>query len=117
MKENALFDRAEALATSWTEAAKQRRAMIPNDPAADIIDYCASEMLEVLSRAAHDDEEISVADYAALHHRSPSTVRRWCSAGVIASRPNGRGYLIRRGEPAPNRNGVERDAAERDVAA
>lgn len=98
---SAIVARLTALAESWRTDASRRRAMSNGDLAADILEFCASELDEEMRDAAEADEELSVAQYAALHGRSVSTVRRWCQLGYIVARPVGRGYVIRRGEPTP----------------
>jgi hypothetical protein len=89
------------LAAQWHQDAATRRRMSAGDVGADILDYCAGTLLETLREAAEADEELSVAAYAALQHKSVSTVRRWCQLGMIRARKVGREYLVRRGEPAP----------------
>lgn len=98
---SATENRLAALADSWRQDAATRRRMSAGDVGADILDYCAVALTEVMREAADDDEELSVAAYAALHHRSVSTVRRWCQLGMVRARKVGREYLVRRGEPAP----------------
>lgn len=93
--------RLTSLATLWQNEAQRRRQMSAGDVGADVLEFCASELAEELRNAADADEELSVAQYAALHGRSPSTVRRWCQLQYITARPVGRGYVIRRGEPTP----------------
>lgn len=97
----ATADRLTALATRWHQDAETRRRMSAGDVGADILDYCARALTETLREAADDDEELSVAAYAELHHKSVSTVRRWCQLGMVVARKVGREYLIRRGEPTP----------------
>lgn len=94
-------ERLAALAAAWRADAEKRARMFAGDPAADILAYCATELEAALRESADADEELSVAAYAALHGKSPSTVRRWCALGMIPARQKGRDYVIRRGEPTP----------------
>ncbi len=94
--------RLHSLAASWREDAHKRRKMSAHDASADVLDYCASELDAELNDVRYADEEVEVAEYAAMHGRAASTVRRWCQEGIIAARASGRGYRIRRGEPCPD---------------
>jgi hypothetical protein len=95
-----LMTRAQALASIWRNDAKKRRTISPQDNAADILEYCASELMAEFDALA--DDELTVAQYAEMHQRAPSTVRRWCQRGLIPCREAGREYRIRRGTPCPN---------------
>ncbi len=70
---------------------------------ADVIHSLAAELVQVMSVASVEDEELSPAEFAALPHinKSASTVRRWCQHGRIECRPVGRDYRIRRGTLPP----------------
>lgn len=94
-------DRIESLADSWRAEANRRRAMSPHDVGADLLDYCASELLSELRDVRSADEELTPEEYAAENRRSISTVRRWCKTGALPARKVGRGWVIRRGTPAP----------------
>lgn len=102
MPHQAISDRLSALAATWRQDAARRLRMSSHDATAGVLEYCAAEMLAELSDAGADDEEVSVAEYAAKHGKSVSTVRAWCRSGALIARPVGREYRIRRGEPCPN---------------
>ena len=97
----ATHQRLSALATSWRTDAETRAKMFAADPSAQLLRFCADALEAELRDVAEADEELSVAAYAALHGKSPSTVRRWCQLGMIPARQAGREYVIRRGEPTP----------------
>jgi excisionase family DNA binding protein len=97
----ATHHRLASLASTWREEAKKRRRMSAHDVSADVLDFCASEMLSELQDASAADREITVAEFAELHDVSVSTVRRWCQTGALTARQAGREYRIRRGEPCP----------------
>ena len=71
------------------------------DAGADVLAYCADELLSELRDLAEADEELSAAAYADLHGKAVSTVCRWCRTGALLARREGRDYVIRRGEPCP----------------
>lgn len=98
---NATTHRLQSLATMWRAEAAKRRRMSAHDVSADVLDFCAGEMLAELRDANEADEELTVAQYATLHEVAISTVRRWCQVGALACRQVGREYRIRRGEPCP----------------
>jgi hypothetical protein len=89
------------LVDAWRADAERRRQISAGDAAADVLTYCAEQLDAALRTQDNDDEELSVADFAALHGKSVSTVRRWCQLGHITARQVGREYVIRRGEPTP----------------
>lgn len=97
----ATHQRLTTLAASWRTDADRRKKMFAGDPGAEILRYCADELEAELRDAAEADEELSVTEYAALHGKSVSAVRRWCQRGLITARQVGREYVIRRGEPTP----------------
>ena len=94
--------RIAALAASWRLESLRRRRMSSHDVTADILEHCASELDAELADASDADEELTVQQYAELHGKSVSTVRRWCQTGAISTTPHGREYRIRRGEPCPS---------------
>lgn len=109
--------RAAQIVQEFEGEATKRRAISPHDLTADVFAYCAKAVAEVLATSGEDeDEEISVAEYAALHRRSPSTVRGWCAEGLITATRKGRDWVIRRGEPCPSFGG-ERAGRSPDEAA
>lgn len=110
MSSNSTIVAARALSSDWVKEAASRRAISAQDSAADVLEYCAKHMLEVLDVAANEDEELSVVEYALLHDKAASTVRRWCQANLIGCRVEGREYLIRRGEQCPNFVGAKKSA-------
>lgn len=89
------------LVTAWRADAERRRQVSAGDAAADVLCFCADQLDRAVRAQADADEELSVADFAALHGKSVSTVRRWCQRGMITARQVGREYVIRRGEPTP----------------
>lgn len=93
--------RLEALAAQWRADAEKRRRMSANDVGADMLAYCADELMAEVTDTSEADEEISAAAYALLHGKSAKTVRRWCRDGLVLARQAGRDWKIRRGEPAP----------------
>lgn len=97
----ATASRIRSLADSWKKDAEKRRKMSSLDFAADILEHCASELENELRDVENADEELTVGSYAALHHKAPSTVRRWCMTGALPARRVGSEYRIRRGEPCP----------------
>jgi len=90
----------DSLPGIWRADAATLRKMRA-DEKADVLEYCADELTAVLADTSDDDEEVTVAEFAAMHHRAASTVRGWCKTGKILSRSVGREYVIRRGEPCP----------------
>ncbi len=91
-----------SLASTWEQEVERRRKMSAHDAMADAIEYCASELRSELRRATDGDVELTPDEYAALHGKSSSTVRRWCKSGRLVSRAVGREYRIRKGEPCPD---------------
>lgn len=89
------------LAATWHTEATRRRAMSTNDAIADALDYCAKELASEVRDVTEADTELSAEAYADLHGVSAATVRRWCMSGAITANKVGRGWTIRRGEPAP----------------
>jgi hypothetical protein len=98
---NATAARIRSLVDSWKSDAEKRRKMSSLDFAADILEHCASELENELADAENADETVSVATYAAMHGKAPSTVRRWCQSGALPAQRKGGEYVIRRGEPCP----------------
>lgn len=98
--------RAAEVVQEFEREATKRRAISLHDVTADVFAHCAKAVAAVLASSGEDeDEEISVSEYAALHHRSPSTVRGWCADGLITATRKGRDWVIRRGEPCPSFGG------------
>lgn len=101
MSAPATASRIRSLAASWKLDAAKRRQMSSLDFAADILEHCASELESELRDAEDADRLLTVREFAALHDKAPSTVRRWCQSGALPATRRGRGYDIRRGEPCP----------------
>lgn len=99
----------KALASEWLADATKRRALSARDVAADALDYCAGALSETVVRLSDATAEITVREYAALHGRPLSTVRRWCLSGALRARRVGRDWMIRRGDAPPAFGGTEPD--------
>ena len=93
--------RCQQIIAEWRADAARRKAVSASDQQADVFVFCANTLEAALNAAADEDEEISTAEYAAMHHRGVSTIRRWCKAGLLVATKKGKDYVIRRGEPCP----------------
>jgi len=90
---------ATNVATKWEVEAVRRRAFSKVDPVADTLEFCARDLRLSLDHAAL--EEVTTAEYARMHKRSPQAVRMWCRRGLILCRKDGSEYYIQRGTAAP----------------
>ncbi len=70
-------------AQSWREEVARRRKVSAVDPVADALDYCAAEILELVSAAEKEGVTLTVAEYARRVRKDPATVRRWCRSGQV----------------------------------
>lgn len=98
----ALAQACKALVEEWSVDATKRRALSQHDVAADALDYCAGALSETVVRLSDATAELNVREYAALHGRPLSTVRRWCQKGALRARRKGRDWMIRRGDAPPS---------------
>lgn len=108
---NALLTRAEVIAATWRQEAERIKKRSPNDSQADVLAFCADEMLTELKAVAVDDELITASEYATMHRKNAATVRRWCRLRLLEHEMKGREYMIRRGEPCPDLTAREKDVA------
>lgn len=93
MKKGALSP-IEQLASAWAAEAKRRRQFTAVDPVADTLEYCASELNERIRLASFAQVEVTVEQFAELHHVLPATVRRWCRQKRLGARLTPSGYVI-----------------------
>ena len=93
---------------SWEHEGVLRQQRSANDQGADTLVACARELRDRVAAATKDDEELTPAEFGALHGKSPSQVRRWCHQDRLEHRRVGRDYRIRRGAAIPA--GVESNA-------
>lgn len=96
-----IFAQVESVAASWQLEVKKRRRVTAMDPVADTIEYCASEVRDLVSRLKSDTEQLTPAQYARIHKTTPQTVTGWCRKGKIEATPNGHGWLIPRNAQPP----------------
>lgn len=78
-----VIPKVRAVADVWEKEAEQRRARTPNDPAAEALASCASELKKKLEEIDRETATLTVEQYAAAHDVDPSTVRRLCKAGQL----------------------------------
>ena len=99
----AVLARTTTLADEWRAHARRQLAIVADDPAAKAMLWCADRMVEAVTTASRDDDELTPSEYGAQPHvqRTGSTVRRWCQRGLIPCRQVGRDYRIRRATPVP----------------
>jgi excisionase family DNA binding protein len=84
----------ETLAKSWRNEAAKRRKVWPEDPTTSAFDYTAGE-LEQHARELRDGfRTLTVEQYAALHGKSPQTIRNWIHRGELEAEQHGRGYRL-----------------------
>lgn len=83
MTRNVFLEAAEQLADAWETEASQRKLRTPNDPAADAIASCASDLRVRMADVDRDSAFMTVVQYAGQHGVHESSVRRWCMAGEI----------------------------------
>jgi hypothetical protein len=81
----------QQMAETWRSEAKSRRRFTPNDPVADALEVCASELVSELARVDAATRLLTAEQYAAAHQTSVASVRRWCSRGELAGERNGAG--------------------------
>lgn len=67
-----------ALAKSYREEAKNRRKVVPTDPAADALDFAAEELVQHVKQLEAATEWLTTSEYAQMHGVSSQTVRNWC---------------------------------------
>ncbi len=91
-------DRLSLLADSWLTEANKRHKIWEADPIANALALCASELRDELKNVT----EVDTATYAARHHTTPQTVRRWCRQARINARMVGGDYLIPADEKPPS---------------
>lgn len=72
-----------ALSDAWAQEAEQRKARTPNDPAAEALASCASELKAKIEQIDRDTAHLTVEQYATAQGVDPSTVRRLCLRGEI----------------------------------
>jgi hypothetical protein len=82
------------LADQWEAEAGTRRRFTPSDQVADALVVCASELRSELTRVETATRLLTVAQYAAAHTVSESTVRRWCVRGELEAERNGAGEWV-----------------------
>lgn len=82
---NGIGQSVRQVAANWQDEVKRRRKVSGVDPIADALDYCAAEVLQAVSDAERQGEYLSVTEYAALHQRTATTVRRWCRQGRLGA--------------------------------
>lgn len=82
-------DALNDLSDSWVQEAQQRKARTPNDPAAEALASCASELRAKIEQIDRDTATLTVEQYAAAHGVDPSTIRRLCGAGLIEGAQKG----------------------------
>lgn len=78
-----VIPRVRAVAEVWEKEAEQRQARTPNDPAAEALRSCASELKARLEEIDRETATLTVAQYATAHSVDPSTVRRLCKNGLL----------------------------------
>lgn len=87
----------------------QRQLRSAHDQVAEAMLSIADQLAKRVEAAAADDDELTPAEFGALHGKSASQVRRWCQQKRLEHRRVGRDYRIRRGATIPA--GVESAAA------
>lgn len=92
------FAQLRAVADGWEQEAKRRRQLTNIDPAADVLEHCASELRDQVASIAADTYYLTPEDYARAHHVTAQTVRTWIKRGELAAVVTERGYRIRRDE-------------------
>lgn len=71
-----------------------RRALTKHDPAADTLEWVASDLERLLAEQLDPTKELTVAGYAEKVGVRASTVRRWIHRGELPARPTSRGPMI-----------------------
>lgn len=99
---------SQRLAARWLEEAARRRKLSRLDAIADVLDYCAGELLEVAAAAREAELEDTVEEYARLEQVTPATVRKWCRRGKVVARKTAKGYRIPRVQPTTPPMALER---------
>lgn len=88
---------AKKIARDWKDEAQRRRRLSAHDQAADVLDYCAAELVEQMRPFEDPTTLLSVATFAEMRGVNSQTVRNWIHRGELDARPSGRGWLIPRG--------------------
>lgn len=104
---NTLLDAGRQLANAWQAEADRRRRISSNDPVADTLEYCASDLLEHLRDLDDGTLYLTVEDWAdqygakrGTRSPTPRTVRGWIRGGRLkAMGPRGSERVHRDAEP------------------
>jgi hypothetical protein len=91
-----IFGSMDALADLWRAEAARRRKLTAVDPAADVLEHCASELTQQTADLRTGVAVLTVGDYARLKHVTPQTVRRWIRRGELPATGTSEGYVIPR---------------------
>lgn len=86
-----VIPKVREIAEFWEKEAAQRKARTPNDPAAETLASCASELKAKLEQIDRETALLTVGQYAAAHDVDPSTVRRLCGRGLLEGAIKGAG--------------------------
>lgn len=85
-----------ALAKDWKRASLDRTRIVPNDPAALTLDYCAAELERTIEEARTAARYLTPEEYAAQKRVRPQTVRKWIARGWLPAEREGKQWRIRR---------------------
>lgn len=83
-----------AAADAWRSEAARRRALTAHDPAADVLEYAARDLIERVRPLASPTATLTARQYAAEHRVRVQTVLGWIRRGLLPAAAGPHGYEI-----------------------